>query len=70
LLCAKVGNAANTKDLLQKIMLKNHSKLGNLRDQSNLKAWLMQIARNSIADFYRAKVKDTSLEEELAQDYW
>ena len=70
LLRAKVSNAADAEDLLQEIMLKTHSKLGSLRDQSNLKAWLMQIARNSITDFYRAKGKNTSLKEELAQDYW
>jgi len=70
LLRAKVNNAADAEDLLQDIMLKAHSKLGSLRDQSNLKAWLMQIARNSITDFYRAKGKHTHLQAELAQDYW
>jgi RNA polymerase sigma-70 factor, ECF subfamily len=70
LLRAKVSNAADAEDLLQEIMLKTHNKLGSLRDQSNLKAWLMQIARNSITDFYRAKGKLRSLEDELAHEHW
>lgn len=70
LLRAKVSNAADAEDLLQEIMLKTHTKLDSLRDQSNLKAWLMQIARHSITDFYRVKGKNHSLVADLAQDHW
>ena len=49
----KDKNAAD--DLLQDIFLKIHLKLSTLSDHDKLTAWVYQITRNSILDYYKKK---------------
>ena len=42
-------------DILQNIFLKIHQRKGQLRNNASLPAWLFQIARNEINDFYRKR---------------
>jgi RNA polymerase sigma-70 factor (ECF subfamily) len=42
-----------TNDILQDIFIKIHNNIGNLRDETKLSAWIYQITRNSINDYFR-----------------
>ncbi len=46
-----------TEDCVQEIFIKIHSGLTSLRDENKLESWIFQIARNTIADFNREKLK-------------
>ena len=52
---SKVSNQEDADDLLQEILLKAHQSMSDLGRVESLKAWLFQIARNTITDFYRHK---------------
>lgn len=58
---SRISNPSDAEDVLQEILLKTHGSLGTLKDGSNLKSWLFQIANNAIIDFYRMKKNDRSL---------
>jgi len=42
-------------DLLQDIFMKIISRIDSLKDDIKLESWIYQIARNTIADYYRAR---------------
>lgn len=46
-----------TEDCVQDIFIKINSGLTSLRDEKKLESWIFQIARNTIADFNREKMK-------------
>ena len=48
-----ITNAEDADDLLQDIFTKIHNNLSSLKDEGRLTAWLFQITRNAITDFYR-----------------
>jgi RNA polymerase sigma-70 factor, ECF subfamily len=56
----RVRNDYDAEDILQNIFCKVHDSIDGLRDETKVHAWVYQIARNSIVDFYRAQ--RTSLE--------
>ncbi|TLX71952.1 RNA polymerase sigma factor SigZ [Labilibacter sediminis] len=45
------------EDCVQEIFIKINRGLPSLKDESKLESWIFQIARNTIADFNRKKVK-------------
>lgn len=49
----RVYNEHDAEDILQEVFLKAYSNIGFLKDKSKLQAWLFQIARNTIIDYYR-----------------
>lgn len=49
----RVSDADDVDDLLQEILIKTHTHLGDLREGESIKTWLFQIARNATIDFYR-----------------
>lgn len=49
----KINNPHEMEDLAQEIFLTAYRKLGTLKKQSKFKAWLMQIAKNKVINFYR-----------------
>lgn len=51
----KVKDEASSKDILQNTFLKIHLNIGQLRDCSKLTAWVYQITRNVIHDYFRNK---------------
>lgn len=57
----RVANEADVEDLLHDIFLKVHAKRETLNDQQKLQAWLWQIARHAVIDFYRAKGRSNDL---------
>ena len=42
-------------DIAQEILVRVHQRMGDLRDTERLDAWAYRIARNAIADHYRAR---------------
>jgi len=53
----KISNPADTEDVLQDILLAAYSGFDRLRDKSMFKSWLIGIASNKCADYYKAKAK-------------
>lgn len=49
----KVKNNSVSEDILQEVFIKIHVNLFQLKDSSKLTAWVYQITRNTIADFFR-----------------
>lgn len=58
---SKVANPDDVDDLLQEILLKTHKGLDGLSKTSSLKAWIFQIANNTIVDFYRARGREADM---------
>ena len=49
----RITNEEDADDLLQDIFTKIHNNLSSLKDEGRLTAWLFQITKNAIADYYR-----------------
>ena len=50
---SKVKDQAVAKDVLQDVFIKIHLHLHTIKDHSKLKAWIFQLTRNTITDYYR-----------------
>jgi RNA polymerase sigma-70 factor (ECF subfamily) len=61
----RVPNEAVADDLTQEVWVRTAKKLGQLRDAQKLEAWIYQIARNGVADFYRRQRPTTELPADL-----
>ena len=59
---SKVKNPEDAEDLLQEILIKTHKYMGSLKDPNKFKAWLFQIARNTLIDYYRKPSNTLSIE--------
>ena len=60
----RVGNEHQADEILQDAFVKIHKNLNKLQDEKNLRPWLYQIVRNTIADYYRNR----TISEELQQN--
>ncbi len=49
----RITHEEDAEDLLQDIFAKIHNNLHRLKDEGSLTAWVFQITRNAIADYYR-----------------
>ncbi|WP_281558801.1 RNA polymerase sigma factor SigZ [Thalassomonas sp. RHCl1] len=58
---ANINNPADVDDLLQEILIKSYLNLKTIKDNTSINAWLFQIARRTIIDFYRQKSRDQKL---------
>ena len=70
-LVSKVASPEDAEDLLQEVLIKTHRHLPTLNDPKKFQAWLFQIARNTLTDYYRKQrvtVSDQSLPEPAALD--
>ena len=54
-ICKKVGNEHDAEDILQDIFLKIFTNLDQLKDDNKIYAWIYQITRNTINDYYRMR---------------
>lgn len=52
---ARVADPADADDILQEIFLRLHRHLDSLKRADRLHAWVYQISRNAIIDYYRAR---------------
>lgn len=50
----RVDNPADVDDLLQEVFLRIHQHLATVKENERLTAWIFQLTRNVITDFYRA----------------
>ncbi len=66
--CSRFADEADAEDILQDVFLKIHTNLDAVRDTERVESWMYQIARNSIADFYRSRRQLTSLPELAVSD--
>lgn len=59
----RVSHKEAAEDLAEEIFLKAFGKISSVRDGDALQAWLYQIARNAVIDYYREKKSDVPLDE-------
>ncbi len=57
-LVSKISIQEDADDLLQEILIKTYQNLPSLQSEKKLKAWLFQIAKRTIIDFYRQKATE------------
>jgi RNA polymerase sigma-70 factor (ECF subfamily) len=62
---ARVSNEADVNDILQEVFIKIHRSIDRLEDPSKLHAWVYQITRNVIIDYYRKAEKGVEITSEL-----
>ncbi|MDX2040014.1 MAG: RNA polymerase sigma factor SigZ [Acidobacteriota bacterium] len=61
----RVGDKDAAADILQDVFLKIHTHIATLRNSERLRAWLYQITRNAIHDYYRRQKPQDEFSEEL-----
>jgi RNA polymerase sigma-70 factor (ECF subfamily) len=50
---SRLPDEADAEDILQEVFLRIHTHLDTIQDMRKVEGWVYQIARNSIADYYR-----------------
>ncbi len=55
----RVPSEQDTEDILQEVFARIFGSISSLKDGNKLDAWVYQIARNAIADYYRRQKKTT-----------
>jgi RNA polymerase sigma-70 factor (ECF subfamily) len=53
----RVAGDQDAEDILQDVFVRIHKNLQQLKDTASTRAWLYQIARNSIVDHHRARAR-------------
>ncbi|VAW40459.1 RNA polymerase sigma factor SigZ [hydrothermal vent metagenome] len=51
----RISNEADAQDILQDVFVKIHQSVSQLKDETRLTAWVYQITRNVIHDYYRQR---------------
>jgi RNA polymerase sigma-70 factor, ECF subfamily len=51
----QTNDDADSDDLLQEVFIKIHGSLHKLRDEEKVRAWIYQIARNTLNDYFAGK---------------
>src|SRR5438067_8745592 len=54
----RVEDEAVADDLTQEVLLRLYTHIGRLRERDRLHAWAYQVARNVLADYWRARASD------------
>ncbi|OCQ21177.1 RNA polymerase sigma factor SigZ [Pseudoalteromonas luteoviolacea] len=62
----KVANPEDVEDLLQDVLLKTHLAIKNLHKPTSIKAWLFQIAHNTVVDYYRKNGMNNNAQQEVS----
>jgi RNA polymerase sigma-70 factor (ECF subfamily) len=62
----RVSDPHSAEDILQDVFLKVHARIDTLHQQDRVAAWMYQIARNTIADYYRAQWPTSDIPATLA----
>lgn len=58
----RVSHKETAEDLAEEVFLKAYTKLSSVKSAKSLEAWLYQIARNLVIDYYRGKKEQLGLE--------
>lgn len=64
----RVQDREVAKDLVQDIFVKIHLNLHTLHNEEKLAAWVYQIARNSILDFFKKNKYEADLTKDIAEE--
>jgi len=64
----RVADEASVEDLSQEVFVRMQRGLGGLKKESRLVAWIYQIARHAIIDYYRARDRQPEQPVGLASD--
>jgi RNA polymerase sigma-70 factor (ECF subfamily) len=67
-IAARVRNRDDAEDVLQDVFLKIHDQLSRLEYPTRLHAWVYQITRNAIVDYYRRRGRSPELTTEFPED--
>jgi len=62
----RVPDDQTAEDILQDVFLKIHTRIDTLRNTDKLQAWIYQIARNAITDYYRTHKPIAEAPEEIS----
>jgi RNA polymerase sigma-70 factor (ECF subfamily) len=65
-IATRVSNEAEVDDIVQEVFLRVHRRLGQLRHTDRIVAWIFQIARHVIVDYYRAPQRNREVPVGLA----
>jgi RNA polymerase sigma-70 factor (ECF subfamily) len=63
----RIPDAADAEDILQDVFHKIHRNIDSLKADNKLQAWVYQITRNAIIDYYRRQKVMVELPETLAE---
>ncbi len=66
----RVANEHDAEDILQDVFSKIHQRIDRLQNAEKLQAWVYQIARRAVIDYYRARSRapeQTDVPDELAE---
>lgn len=63
----RVSNPADAEDLAQDVLYKIYARIHQLNEPEKVHAWLFQIARNAITDYYRAGDRKLEFYDELPE---
>ncbi len=66
--CSRFADEADAEDILQDVFLKIHASLDSVRHAERLESWIYQIARHSVADYYRGRRQQVPLTELAVND--
>lgn len=64
----RVGDEAETEDILQEVFLRVHRRLESLHSRERMVSWVYQITRNAIVDHYRSAARRPELPSGLATE--
>ena len=65
----RVDKLHDAEDLLQDVFVRIHANLGEVRDTENITAWVYQVTRNVITDYYRQRAASGGTLTQLAQQF-
>jgi RNA polymerase sigma-70 factor (ECF subfamily) len=63
----RVRSESDAQDILQEVFIKIHRGIDKLEDQLKLQAWVYQITRNAIIDYYRKSDETVEATDELPE---
>lgn len=66
-IAVRVRNHDDAEDVLQDVFVKVHDQLPRLEDPGRLHAWVYQITRNAIVDYYRRRGRTPELTSEFPE---
>lgn len=61
----RIPDEQSAEDVLQDVFLKIHARIDTLKDEERLQSWMYQIARHTVADYFREHKATLALTEAL-----
>jgi len=57
----RIKNDQDVEDILQNVFFKIHNRIGDLRENDKIHAWVYRVTRNVITDFYRSQKHEENI---------